>query len=151
MKILLISCPVMDYVNGRLKPIAMDAGHECAPYGIYLLSSILKQADNDVILADLVASGSHDIQPYLSDIEDCSLIGISATTLSWPIAVMIIEQIRQAGADVPIVLGGIHPSMFDKVHTQNVSRAIYYQGRRRTRLARPLRGSGERQNSKKYS
>jgi radical SAM superfamily enzyme YgiQ (UPF0313 family) len=113
-KILLISCPVMDYVNGRLKPIAMDAGRECAPYGIYLLSSILKQAGNEVILADLVASGSHDIQPYIAGIEDCSLIGISATTLSWPIAVMIIEQIRQASADVPIVLGGIHPSMFDK-------------------------------------
>jgi anaerobic magnesium-protoporphyrin IX monomethyl ester cyclase len=114
MKVLLIACPVMDYIDDRLRPIAMDAGRECPPYGIYLLSSILKQSSNDVIVADLVAAGSHDLQPYLSDIKDCSLIGIGATSLSWPTAVFLIQQIRNVRADVPIVLGGIHPSMFDK-------------------------------------
>lgn len=114
MKVLLIASPIMDYVDGHLEPIAMDAAHECPPYGIYLLSSILKDSENEVVLADLVARGTHIIQPYYSDLEDCSLVGIGATSLSWPTAVQIIDQVRQAREDVPIVLGGIHPSMFDR-------------------------------------
>lgn len=114
MKILLIAPPIMDYVDGKLKLIAMDAAHECPPYGIYLLSSILKQSNNDVVLADLIARETNSIQSFSTDLEDCSLVGIGATSLSWPTALNIIWQIRQCREDVPIVLGGIHPSMFDK-------------------------------------
>ncbi len=114
MKVLLVSPPVMDFVGGRLRAIAMDAGRECPPYGVYLLSSVLKRAGHDVTLADLVATGTHSIEPYLADLRDCSLVGIGATTLSWPTAVQVLRDIRQARADVPIVLGGIHPSMFDR-------------------------------------
>ena len=113
MKIFLIASPIMDYIDGQLKPIAMDAARECPPYGIYLLSSILKQEDNDVVLADLVAKGSHRIEPYHSEIDECDLIGLGATSLSWPTAIQIIKEIRQLREDLPIVLGGIHPSMFD--------------------------------------
>ena len=59
MKVLLVSPPVMDFVGGRLRAIAMDAGRECPPYGVYLLSSILKRAGHDVTVADLVATGSY--------------------------------------------------------------------------------------------
>jgi radical SAM superfamily enzyme YgiQ (UPF0313 family) len=104
----------MDYIDGKLAPIAMDAGFECPPYGIYLLSSILKAAGHDVVLADLIARGTCDIGSYLTDIENSSLVGIGATSLSWPTAVEVIKQIRQVRDSVPIVLGGIHPTMFDK-------------------------------------
>lgn len=119
MKILLIAPPIMDYIDGKLAPIAMDAICECPPYGIYLLSSILKDAGHDVVLADLIAQGTCDIKNYHSDIESSSLVGIGATSLSWPTAVNVIRQIRQAREDLPIVLGGIHPTMFDKYILRN--------------------------------
>ena len=65
-------------------------------------------------MANLVAAGSHSIAPYLADVRDCSLVGIGATTLFWPTALKVVRDIRQAGADVPVVFGGIHPSMFDR-------------------------------------
>jgi anaerobic magnesium-protoporphyrin IX monomethyl ester cyclase len=114
MKILLVAPPIMDYVEGQLCPIAMDATCECPPYGIYSLAHILRNNSYEVVLADLIAARSNDIQPFLPDLQGCSLVGIGATTLSWPTALDVIKQIRQVREDVPIVLGGIHPSMFDR-------------------------------------
>jgi anaerobic magnesium-protoporphyrin IX monomethyl ester cyclase len=114
MKILLVAPPIMDYVQGQLHPIAMDATCECPPYGIYSLASSLKNNGYHVVMADLIARGSNDIQPFAPDLQDCSLVGIGATTLSWPTARDVIQQIRQIREDVPIVLGGIHPTMFDR-------------------------------------
>jgi radical SAM superfamily enzyme YgiQ (UPF0313 family) len=104
----------MDYVQGTLSPIAMDAVRECPPYGIYSLACTLRRAGHQVVVADLIARGSNDLHPFLSELEDCSLVGIGATTLSWPTARDVITQIRRVKDDLPIVLGGIHPTMFDR-------------------------------------
>jgi len=114
MKVLLVAPPIMDYVEGQLCPIAMDATCECPPYGVYTLASVLRNNQHEVVLADLIARGSNDMQPFLSDLQDCSLVGIGATTLSWPTARDVIKQIRQVRQDVPIVVGGIHSTMFDR-------------------------------------
>src|SRR5262249_13149145 len=107
----------MDYSGnrswGRLRPIAQDRLRECPPYGIYMLASILRQAGHEVVVADLIALGSHSIRLYAHHIADCSLIGIGSTSLSWPTASSVIRQIRRMRPDVPIVLGGIHPTLFD--------------------------------------
>jgi anaerobic magnesium-protoporphyrin IX monomethyl ester cyclase len=79
-----------------------------------LLSSILKSAGHEVVIADLIAARTRNIKRYISDIQNSSLIGIGATSLSWPTALDIIKQIRKIRNDVPIALGGIHPSMFDR-------------------------------------
>ena len=93
--------------------IGMDAVRECPPYGIYLLQAVLRKAGHDAIVADLIAAGSNSMVPYLSDLTDCRLVGIAATSMSWPTALDVIQQIRRARPEVPIVLGGIHPTMFD--------------------------------------
>lgn len=114
MKVLLFAPPIMDNLFWENPiSIAMDAVRECPPYGIYLLQSVLLQAGHEAIVADLIADGSHRIDPYHSDLADCGLVGIAATSMSWPTAVSVIRQVRQARPDVPIVLGGIHPTMFD--------------------------------------
>ena len=94
MKILLVAPPIMDYVQ-ELRTIAMDAACECPPYGIYSLAGGLKDNGYQVVLGDLIARGSNDIQPFVPDLQDCSLVGIGATTLSWPTARDVIKQIRQ--------------------------------------------------------
>jgi anaerobic magnesium-protoporphyrin IX monomethyl ester cyclase len=114
MKVLLIAPPIMDDLFWEQpRSIAMDAVHECPPYGIYLLQAVLRAAQHEAIVADLISDSSNRIDPYLKDLEDCGLVGIAATSMSWPTAVSVIRQVRLARPDVPIVLGGIHPTMFD--------------------------------------
>jgi anaerobic magnesium-protoporphyrin IX monomethyl ester cyclase len=122
-KVALIAPPIMDHQGGRswgrLAPIAMDAVRECPPYGIYMLASVLESAGHEVILVDLIAAGSRNLKPWLGAIGDCGLIGIGATSMSWPTAHDAIRQIRRFRKDVPIVLGGIHPTMFDRYLLRN--------------------------------
>lgn len=111
----MIATPVLDLIKGRYRQIGMEVNKICPPYGIYILSSVLKDAGHEVIVADLIAKGTRDIKKeHLQDLESCSLVGIGATTLSWPTALDVIKQIRKIRKDVPIVLGGIHPTMFDR-------------------------------------
>ena len=114
MKVLLIAPPIMDYVNGECIPIAMDAHRECPPYGMYLLVSILRGDGHEVVFADLIADGTSCIESYRDDLDNCGLVGIGATSMSWPTARVVIEQVRAQREDVSIVLGGIHPTMFDR-------------------------------------
>ena len=114
MKVMLIAPPIMDHVGGRLRPISMDAERECPPYGIYLLASVLRQDSHEVVLADLIARGSRSLKPYESDLADADLVGIGATSMSWATAIDVIRQVRRRRPDVPIVLGAIHPTMFDR-------------------------------------
>ena len=113
MKVLLIAPPIMDHVDGRLVPIAMDAHRTCPPYGMYLLASSLKAHGHAAVLADLIAAGTNSIAEYVYHLADSDLVGIGCTSMSWPTANDIISQIR-AVSEVPIVLGGIHPTMFDR-------------------------------------
>jgi radical SAM superfamily enzyme YgiQ (UPF0313 family) len=114
MKITLISSLLMDYIDGCLSPISMDRLRECPPYGLYLLAAILSGKGYDVTIVDLVAQGSLDLSLYEKVIQNSNLIGISATSLSWPSARDIIKSVRQICHETPIVLGGIHPTMFDE-------------------------------------
>lgn len=114
MKVVLVAPPIMDDLFwDEPRSIAMDAIRECPPYGIYLLQAVLRRAGHEALVADLIADGSNSIKPYLRDLEDCGLVGIAATSMSWPTALDVIRQVRCVRPDVPIVLGGIHPTMFD--------------------------------------
>lgn len=52
------------------------------------------------------------IHHWLPVFQKAGLIGISATSLNWPSVLMVVRQIREAGIKTPIVVGGIHPTMF---------------------------------------
>jgi anaerobic magnesium-protoporphyrin IX monomethyl ester cyclase len=112
-KVVLVAPPIMDDFFGEPRPIAMDAVRECPPYGIYLLQAILLAQGHEAIVADLIAQGSHCMVPWERTLADCGLVGIAATSMSWPTAIEVIQQVRNIRPDVPIVLGGIHPTMFD--------------------------------------
>lgn len=113
MKVVLIAPPIMDNFGGDLQPIAMDAVRECPPYGIYLLTSVLRAQGHEVTLADLIADGTNCVEKYAAAIDQCSLVGVASTSMSWATASDVIKQVRRRRRDVPIVLGGIHPTMFD--------------------------------------
>ncbi len=132
MRLLLISPPVMDKTpNGEYIAISMDAKKVAPPYGIYLLATILQEHGHEVDIADLIASGSMDIGAYLAQLHRYDLVGVGATSFSWPTARQCINEIRRVDKDIPIVLGGIHPTMFDH-HVLQTTEATYV-----------IRGEGE--------
>jgi anaerobic magnesium-protoporphyrin IX monomethyl ester cyclase len=113
MRVLLVAPPIMDDFGGTLRPIAMDAVRECPPYGVLLLQAYLRESGHDPVLADLIAAGTDRIDGYEDVLAEAGLVGIGATSMSWPTAVAVIRQVRERRPDVPIVVGGIHPTMFD--------------------------------------
>lgn len=114
MKITLITSLLMDYAGGALRPFSMDKIRSCPPYGMYLLATQLRSRGHDVVLVDLIAQGNLDLTPYAEDILTSGLIGISATSLSWPTAVDIIYSVKNKFPRKPLVLGGVHATMFDE-------------------------------------
>ncbi|MDO8931793.1 MAG: radical SAM protein [Rhodocyclaceae bacterium] len=114
MNVLMIAPPIMDHVQGDLVPIAMDAHRECPPYGMYLLVATLRARGHVVTFADLIAEGTYSLSSHSKALAEAELIGIGATSMSWPTALAVIKQIRACREDIPIVVGGIHPTMFDR-------------------------------------
>ena len=114
MKVMLIATPIMDTVDGRLQVVGVDAIRECPPLGIYTLAAALEAQGHDVVVADLILRATRSIDAFEADLDDTDLVGVGATSMSWPAAVDVIRQVRGRRPDLPIVCGGIHPTLFDR-------------------------------------
>jgi radical SAM superfamily enzyme YgiQ (UPF0313 family) len=114
MKVTLVSPPIMDVVEGRLRAVGVDAVRECPPVGIYALAAALETAGHDVTIADLVYLGTRSVAEAAAAVDEAELVGIGATSMAWPTAVDVIRQVRARRPDVPIVCGGIHATLFDR-------------------------------------
>lgn len=112
MQILFFSVPIMDYSGGRLIPSGQDFPPNCPSLSTYLLASVVRNAGHDVIVVDFVATG--DITLNFEELEDVDLFAISATSLNWPAVLDIVGKLRAQDLTAPIVIGGIHPTMFSK-------------------------------------
>jgi radical SAM superfamily enzyme YgiQ (UPF0313 family) len=113
-KILLIAPPIMDTIEGRLQVVGVDALRECPPLGIYSLAAVLESQGHEVAIADLVLHGTRSLKAFDTGVENCDLVGVGATSMAWPAALDAIGQVRERRPDVPIVCGGIHPTLFDR-------------------------------------
>src|SRR5262245_26392755 len=114
MRILLIAPPIVDTLDGRLQVVGVDAIRECPPLGIYTLAAVLEAEGHDVVVADLILQGTWSLDAFAADLDAAGLVGIGATSMAWPAAVDAIRQVRRRRPDVPIVCGGIHPTLFDR-------------------------------------
>ena len=92
--IVLIAVPILDWVEGALRPVEMDAYRVCPPYGIYLLASVARERGHDVTIVDLIAAQSIDLDPYAATLANADLIGVAATSLCWPSARLVILALR---------------------------------------------------------
>jgi anaerobic magnesium-protoporphyrin IX monomethyl ester cyclase len=114
MRILLIAPPIMDDIDGRLQVVGVDAIRECPPLGINTLAAALEDQGHDVVIADLILHGTRSLKAFENDLDAAELVGIGSTSMAWPTAVDVIHQVRQRRPEVPIVCGGIHPTLFDR-------------------------------------
>ncbi len=128
MKISLLSPPLMDFQDGRLMPISMDAVRTCPPYGVYLLAAVLRQQGHDVQIVDLISQGSRDLSNHWRHLATSHLIGIGISSLSWPTAKELVSEIRAVLPQTPIVLGGIHATMFDSWLLSSVDATFVIRG-----------------------
>ena len=114
MKVLLIAPPIMDTLDGHLQVVGVDALRECPPLGIYTLAAVLEARGHEVVVADLILHATRSLDAFDADIDTADLVGIGSTSMAWPAAVDAIRQVRLRRPDVPIVCGGIHPTLFDR-------------------------------------
>jgi len=114
MRVLLVAPPIVDEIDGRLSVVGVDALRECPPLGICTLASVLEAHGHDVTVADLILHGTRMLDAFERDVENADLVGIGATSMAWPAALDVLRQVRARRPDVPIVCGGIHPTLFDR-------------------------------------
>ncbi|TQV78575.1 B12-binding domain-containing radical SAM protein [Denitrobaculum tricleocarpae] len=112
MNVLFYSVPIMDFAGGRLVPAGQDFPPNCPSLSTYLLAAVLRDAGHRVSVIDLVAVGSISLDLDDADLNGAGLIAISATSLNWPAVLDVIGQIRAADVTAPVVVGGVHPTMF---------------------------------------
>jgi len=79
--------------------------------GLLSIAGVCKQHGHDVMLVD---ANARNLSPekVTREIECVDMVGITATSLSYPAALEIAKQIRSANYGRFMVLGGIHASLF---------------------------------------
>ncbi|MEP0337932.1 MAG: radical SAM protein [Alphaproteobacteria bacterium] len=110
MKVLMISVPLMEWLHGKLLPISMDRIRSTPPLGVYWLAAVLRQHGHEADVLDLIALGEIDAPMIRAKAAQADLVGISCNTLNWPTARMVTNIVKMEYPDLPVVLGGIHPS-----------------------------------------
>jgi anaerobic magnesium-protoporphyrin IX monomethyl ester cyclase len=94
------------------------------PNALYYLASILRARGHEVQVEprprpDLLSPGF--VETLASG---CDLLGISSNSINWRFARGLAVEARRARRDLPIVLGGIHASLFPE-HALHVTPADY--------------------------
>src|SRR5262249_28177101 len=112
MNVTFVACPFVDDVDGVVRPIGNDAVRAVPPLGVYQLAGVARAVGHDVHVADLTATGRHELTA--GELADMDVLCLSATTMSWPVARSVAAQVRRTRPEVPIVAGGVHPTMFDR-------------------------------------
>lgn len=110
MKILFMSMSVHDSIQS-------PGMHHTPMVGMYLLTSVLREAGHDVQVLDPMVilenrynfGEESSFNTIMTMVDAASVICISSTTLNWSTNLETIKKIKK-NSNKPIVLGGIHPT-----------------------------------------
>ncbi|MCK4462782.1 MAG: B12-binding domain-containing radical SAM protein [Candidatus Omnitrophica bacterium] len=98
MKIILINPPSPFLISQK----------DFSPLGILYLASVLRENNFEVEVLDL-ANKEDQLESVLKPLE-ADIYGISATTPQYPLAKKILKILKKTNLNVPVVIGGAHPS-----------------------------------------
>ncbi len=124
MKTLLVAVPLMAKFGGELVPISMDRMKSSPPLGVYSLGAVLREAGHEMHILDLIALGGIDVPLILERAGRADLVGVSCNTLNWPTARLLVKHIKAAYPELPVVVGGIQPSVYGE-HVLNMCPADF--------------------------
>jgi radical SAM superfamily enzyme YgiQ (UPF0313 family) len=116
----------LDLGLGELVPIGQDSPPNAPNLAVYLLAAVLRTEGHHVTVMDLTAQGTNKIDGWLDALGNSDLVGISATSLNWPTARTVASQIRSRFPQLPIVVGGVHPTMFSEYILERFNGVIDY-------------------------
>jgi anaerobic magnesium-protoporphyrin IX monomethyl ester cyclase len=102
------------------------------PNAIFYLAAILREHGHEVRTESLPREDLFAPATVAGLIAGCDVLGLSANSINWRFARRFALAARQERPDLPIVLGGIHPSLFPE-HVLKTTPADYV-----------LRGEAER-------
>lgn len=111
-RILLVTVPIMDELDGKIQPIMMDKTRSNPPTGAYLLAAILKRSHITFRFLDLIAGGVFNPEHIDKELENADIIALPANSLNWPSALLLINRAKQINPQSIIILGNIHGTMF---------------------------------------
>jgi anaerobic magnesium-protoporphyrin IX monomethyl ester cyclase len=105
-KILLVNTlPRLDYWAVNNQPVIG------IPYGLLCIGTILDENKFNVVIIDPLVDP--DYQSKIDkNINNCLFVGISAMTAGVASGLQISDHIKKINPDIPIVWGGIHPTLF---------------------------------------
>lgn len=90
------------------------------PLNLLCLASVLEQEDISCKLIDMPVIKSDEETLIRSDIKNCIYVGISAMTGTQILnGIKISKIIREYEPDIPIIWGGVHPTLFPEQTIQN--------------------------------
>lgn len=112
-RVLLTAVPLMHSRDGELEPMMMDKTRDASPMAVYLLARMLREEGFDAGILDLIAEGKIDEKKVLETVSGYDVLGISVNSINWPTARYLIKMIRKANIHIPIILGGVHPTLYD--------------------------------------
>lgn len=116
-------------------PVARASLHakQSPPLGIAYIGDAMRRAGHEVQLLDLNISGlnSRRLSAVMERVQP-ELVGISAHTETYPNALRIAEQLKGISPEVPVVLGGPHPSILpvEVLAERNVDFVVVGEGER---------------------
>ncbi len=133
MKVQLMSPPVHPSID-------IESMSTMPPLAIYVLAGIAREQGYSVSVLDPArireslcgVSRARCITWMAESIADTDVVGISCNSFNWGMALQLVDLIYQVEPTLPVIVGGIHPTLCDEHIT------------RTTKIRYLLRGEGER-------
>ncbi len=96
------------------------------PLGILYLSSILLEGEHEVEVMDM--RGENGIEKLHSKINSANAIGITVPTFALNNSKKLVEKIREIDNDIPIIMGGPHPTLYPEASLKEMNANIIAVG-----------------------
>jgi|GEM_PF-516222 len=148
MNLLLTSAPMFDVCSGIFEQEINSCQAGLAPCNsIYLLASIIRSdhqidlldpANNDfefngkkrIRVLDIEKEPSVRFPALENCLKNKDVVCISATSFNWFLAKLMVKRIKELDPDLPIIAGGIHPTLADRhiLESTNVDYIVRGEG-----------------------
>ncbi|MHB8089601.1 MAG: B12-binding domain-containing radical SAM protein [Anaerolineaceae bacterium] len=105
-KILLVNTlPRLDYWDINKEPLIG------IPYGLLSIGTVLNENGFQVVIVDPQVDRNY-LESVEENLEDCLFVGISSMTAGVASGLQISDKIKRINPVMPIVWGGVHPTLF---------------------------------------
>jgi len=107
-----VSCPVMCYVDNRLVPSMQDSYRDSPALGVYLLAAHLRRKGYPCEVLDWVALPQLSLDQVIDQLLSYEVILLSANSLNWATARILAQKVKERDPRIKTCIGGPHPTCY---------------------------------------